>query len=254
MIPSSELVGPHLQAFFTEHLTRHKRATAETIASMRHSFRLFLRFLQERTGIEPAALRLVDLDVPAVLSFLDHLERERGNSVRSRNIRLSAIRSFMRLVALRAPDSLGMVSRVLAIPVKREDKKLVGYLSRPEMDAVLAAPDQTQWAGRRDYALLLTMYNSGARVSEITTLRRPQVHFGPSTFLDLHGKGRKQRTVPLWPHTARVLRNWFEELGPAGGEMAFPNARGHAMSRDGAEYILTRAVDRAKTQCPSLAH
>jgi site-specific recombinase XerD len=253
MNPQTALIGPHLQAFFTEHLTSHKRASIETITSMRDSFRLLLAFMRERTGIEPAALRLSDLDAPAVLAFLEHLEQKRGNSVRSRNLRLSAIRSFLRLVALRVPDSLGMVTRVLAIPVKRQDKRLVGSLTREEMEALLAAPDRTRWTGRRDYALLLTMYNSGARVSEITSLRREQVHFGHSTYLELHGKGRKERTVPLWPHTARVLETWFRELGGTPGGFAFPNARGNKMARDGVEYLLRQAVRKATEKCPGLA-
>jgi integrase/recombinase XerD len=174
-------------------------------------------------------------------------------SVRSRNIRLSAIRSFFRLVALREPASLGIVTRVLAIPIKREDRKLIGYLTRTEMQALLAAPDRSTWAGRRDYALLLTLYNSGARVSEVTALKRDQVCFGASTFLQLIGKGRKERSVPLWPDTAQVLKAWFEELGDDAGPIAFPNARGKALSREGVDYLLKHAMQRAMPTCPSLA-
>ncbi len=253
MKPQTFLLGPHLQAFFTEHLTRHKRASIQTIMSMRDSFRLLLAFLRDRTGIEPAALRLADLDAPAILAFLEHLEQQRGNSVRSRNLRLSAIRSFFRLVALRDPESLGLVTRVLAIPAKRQDKRLVGSLTREEMEALLAAPDRTRWTGRRDHALLLTMYNSGARVSEMTELRREQVRFGTSAYVELHGKGRKERTVPLWPHTARVLETWFRELQGTCGAVAFPNSRGHKMARDGVEYLLRQSVQRATEKCPSLA-
>jgi integrase len=164
--------------------------------------------------------------VPAILAFLDSLEKKRGNSVRTRNIRLAAIRSFFRLVALRDPDSVGLATRILAIPVKRQDKKLVGYLTRDEINAILDVPDKTRWSGRRDRALLLTMYNSGARVLEITSLQRNQVHFGESAFLQLNGKGRKERTVPLWPHTSKVLQAWFLELEGKFGMTAFPNARG----------------------------
>jgi integrase/recombinase XerD len=164
MKPHVALIGPHLQAFFSEHLCNHKRASPQTIASCRDTFRLLLQFLKKTTGIEPAAMEIADMDAPAVLAFLDNLEQQRGNSVRSRNIRLAAIRSFFRLIALRDPDSVGIATRILAIPVKREDKKLVGYLTREEVDAILAVPDRTQWSGRRDHALLLTMYNSGARV------------------------------------------------------------------------------------------
>ena len=247
------LLGPHLQAFFAEHLLTHKRASPETIACYRDTFRLLLRFMRERTGTEPATLPLAALDADAVLAFLDHLERDRGCSVRSRNTRLAAIRSFFRLVALRVPDSLGQVTRVMAIPVKRCDKRLVGYLSRDEVKALLAAPDRTTWSGRRDHALLLTLYNSGARVSEVTALRREQVQLDPAgPYLELHGKGRKERIVPLWAETARVLRAWFRELGDQGGSVAFPSARGRALSRDGIDYLLRQAVGTAAVACPSL--
>jgi site-specific recombinase XerD len=137
--------------------------------------------------------------------------------------------------------------------MKREDRKLIGYLTRTEIQALLAAPDRSKWSGRRDYALLLTLYNSGARVSEVTTLKRGQICFGASTFVQLLGKGRKERTVPLWPDTAQVLKGWFEELGEAAGPMAFPNARGKALSREGVDYLLQQAIQRAISACPSLA-
>ena len=248
------LIGPHLQAFFAEHLLTHKRASPETITCYRDTFRLLLRFMRNRTGTEPATLPLAALDADAVLAFLDHLERDRGCSVRSRNTRLAAIRSFFRLVALRVPDHLGQVTRVMAIPVKRCDKRLVGYLSRDEVKALLAAPDRTTWSGRRDHALLLTLYNSGARVSEVIALRREQVRLNPaaSAHVELHGKGRKERVVPLWAETARVLRAWLHELGDRGDGIAFPSARGRALSRDGIDYLLRRAVATAAVTCPSL--
>ncbi len=252
MSAGTALVGPHLQAFLIDHLGQHKRASPQTIASCRDTFRLFLTFLRDNTGIEPSALRIVDLEAPVVLDFLEYLEQQRGNSVRTRNIRLSAIRSFFRLVAVREPDSVGIATRVLAIPVKREDKTLIGYLTRAEMDALLAAPNRAQWAGRRDHALLLTLYNSGARVSEIIHLTCDQVRFGATTFLALKGKGRKERTVPLWPHTARTLKAWFRELEGKVDNIAFPNARGNGLSRDGVDYLLKRAVQAATTACPSL--
>jgi site-specific recombinase XerD len=246
------LVGPHLQAFFSEHLCNHKRASPQTIASCRDTFRRLLQFLNKTTGIEPAAMKIADIDAPAVVAFLDSLEQERRNSVRSRNIRLAAIRSFFRLIPLRDPDSIGITTRILAIPVKREDKKLVGYLTREEIDAILAVPDRTLWTGRRDHALILTMYNSGARVSEMTSLQRNQVHFGASTFLQIHGKGRKERTVPLWPHTSRVLQAWFRELDGKSGSVAFPNARGRALTRHGVTYLLKEAATAATVSQPGL--
>src|SRR5712691_2615729 len=249
----SHLIAPHIQAFFAEYLCQQRRLSPQTIRSCRDTFRLWLMFLRDHTGVEPSALQITEVDAPVVLRFLTYLEQERGNSVRSRNIRLSAIRSFFRLVALRDPESLGVVTRVLAIPMKREDRTLIAYLTRTEMQALLAAPDQSKWSGRRDYALLLTLYNSGARVSEVTALRREQVRFGASTFLQLVGKGRKERTVPLWPDTAQVLKSWFEELGEDAGPMAFPNARGKTLSREGVDYLLQHARQRALPACPSLA-
>ena len=155
-------------------------------------------------------------------------------------------------MALRDPASVGIVTRVLSIPVKRTEKRLVGYLTRPEIDALLAAPDQTGWLGRRDHALLLTMYNSGARASEVTSLRRGQVRFDTTTYLQLHGKGRKERTVPLWPKTARVLQQWFREreIGPDG--VVFPTVRGTPLSSDGLDHLFQQAVRRAGEACPSL--
>ena len=249
---TSTLIAPLLQYFFTEHLCAHKQVSPRTIISYRDSFRLLLRFLQTRTGHEPSTLTVSDLDAPAILAFLESLEAERSNAVCSRNARLSAVRSFFRVVALRDPASVGIVARVLSIPVKRTEKRLVGYLPRPEIDALLAAPDQTGWLGRRDHALLLTMYNSGARASEVTSLRRGQVHFDTTTYLQLHGKGRKERTVPLWPKTARVLQQWFHEreIGPDG--VVFPTVRGTPLSSDGLDHLVQQAVRRAGEACPSL--
>lgn len=249
---SNRLVAPYLQEFFARYLIQQKRLSPQTILSYRDTFRLWLNFLRDTTGIEPSALGIGDLDAPAILRFLNHLEQQRGNSVRSRNIRLAAIRSFFRWVALRDPESLGIATRVLAIPVKREDKKLIGYLTREEIQALLNAPDRSRWVGRRDHALLLTLYNSGARVSEITTLKRHQICFGASTFLQLIGKGRKERTVPLWSETRQVLKAWFNEQGDQADRIVFPNARGQPLSRDGVDYRLKQAIQQASSVCPSL--
>jgi len=252
MMSRQALIAPHVQAFFAEHLCHHKRVSSKTIASYRDTFRLLLTFVKEDTGKEPSALHIHDLDAPVILRFLDYLEHQRGNAIRSRNARLAAIRSFARFLALRDPESLAITTRVLAIPSKRTDKKLIEYLTRLEVEALLAAPDRSCWGGRRDYALLLTLYNSGARVSEVTTLQRDQVCFGPPTFLQLKGKGRKERTVPLWPQTSQVLQAWFEELGDWGDPIAFPSARGRPLSREGVDYLLQKAVQKAASGCPSL--
>ena len=251
---AGSLIGPHLQAFFAEHLLAHKRASPQTIACYRDTFRLLLRFMRDKTGAEPSALPLAALDADAVLAFLDHLERDRGCSVRSRNNRLAAIRSFFRVVSLRVPDRLGQVTQVMAIPVKRDDKRLVHYLSRDEVKALLAATDRTVWTGRRDHALLLTLYNTGARVSEIIALRREQVRLDLPTgaHVYLRGKGRKERVVPIWAETAQVLRAWFRELGDHGAGVAFPGARGRTLSRDGVDHLLRRTVATAAAACPTL--
>ena len=177
-----------VQYFFTQHLCEHRRSSARTVLAYRDTFRLLLSFLQTLTGRAPTALTIADLDAPAILAFLEYLETDRHNQIRSRNARLGAIRSFFRIVAVRDPANLGIVNRVLSIPTKRTDHRLINYLTRVEMDAVLAAPDPAGWLGRRDHALLLTMYNSGARASEILNLRCGQVTFGPNTYVQLHGK------------------------------------------------------------------
>jgi integrase/recombinase XerD len=249
----SNSLAPLLQYFFTEHLVSHKQVSPRTIVAYRDSFRLLLQFLKKRTGKKPASLCVDDLDAPTILDFLESLEQQRANQVCSRNARLTAIRSFFHVVALRDPASTGVASRVLSIPRKRTDKRLVGYLTREEIDAVLAAPDQSTWIGRRDYALLLTMYNSGARLSEMTGMLRGQVKFDSTTHLQLHGKGRKERVVPLWAKTGRVLRSWFRELELKTTEVAFPSVRGTLLSSDGLNYILQQAVRHAASaSCPSL--
>lgn len=250
--PKTATLGPLLQSFFTQHLQHHKRVSPQTVASYRDTLKLLLQFIQAQQGKEPAALCVTDLEVTVILSFLDYLEEQRQNSARSRNARLAAIRTFFRWVALREPQQVGLATRVLAIPQKRTDKKLVQALTRPEIEAILATPDLTQALGRRDHALLLTLYNSGARVSEIIALQRGQVQFGATTFLQLQGKGRKQRTIPLWTKTSRALQAWFQEQTGASHQLAFPSARGKPLSRDGVDYILQQAVTRAAVECASL--
>lgn len=249
---NNSLIAPLIQSFFTQHLQLHKRVSPQTVACYRDTFRLLFQFIKEQTGREPATFRIADLEAEVVLSFLDHLERQRHNSARSRNIRLAAIRTFFRWVALREPEQINLTTRVLAIPIKRTEKKIVQALTREEMEALLKAPDPSTRQGRRDHALLSTLYNSGARISEITGLQRNQVMFGASAFLQLHGKGRKERTVPLWPKTARTLQVWFRELGGEPQGLAFPSIRETRLSTEGANQILQRAVRGASIECPSL--
>jgi site-specific recombinase XerD len=247
-VPAAALV----QAFFVEYLLNQKHASPRTLATYRDAFRLVLRFVHETKGVQPAAISVADLDAPTILAFLDHIEQKRANCISSRNARLAAIRSFFRFVQMQEPAGLAVASRVLAIPAKRTERKLVGYLTRPEIDAILSTSDRTQWDGRRDHALLLTLYNSGARVSEITGVRRDEIVLDAPASLKLHGKGRKERAVPLWAKTAHVLRAWFQELGDRFGGLAFPSARARRLSRHGVSYLLSRAADRATPACPSL--
>jgi site-specific recombinase XerD len=249
------LIGPLIQLYFAEHLVVHKRASSQTVASYRDTFRLLLQFMQDRTGIAPTDLPLTTVDADAVLAFLHHVEHDRGCSIRSRNIRLAAIRTFFRFVSLRDPTCLGMITRIMAIPNKRFEKKLVGFLSRNEVKALMAAPDIRTRSGRRDHALLLTLYNTGGRISEIIGLRRRQVHIeANSANVQLLGKGRKERVIPLWDETARVLRSWLREIGEAADSIVFPSAQNKPLSRDGADYILRRAVVAASGSCPGLAN
>jgi integrase/recombinase XerD len=241
-----------LQSFVVEYLCTQKRASPQTIARSRDTFRLLLEFLRDTHSIEPAAAGVADLDVPVLLAFLDHLEHMRHNSIRSRHVRLAAIRSCFRRVALRDPASVHHAARVLAMPVKRADRQVVKALSRAEMDAILAVPELGHWSGRRDHARLLTLYNRGARVSELTALEQAQCRFGTQSFLQLHGKGRKERTVPLWPTTARTLPAWFRELSGGQTRLAFPSARGRRLTRNGVDDILPQVVARAAVTCPSL--
>ena len=252
MTSQSQSLAPHVQAFFTHHLCQHKQASPQTIASYRDTFRLFFTFVQATTGREPAALQVRDLDAPSCCNFSTTLSTNAGTRSARAICAWPPSGPFSASSRRRAPESLAIVTRVLAIPTKRADKKLIGALTRAAVEALLAAPDRSYWVGRRDHALLLTLYNSGARVSEVTTLQRHQVCFGPSTLLQLTGKGRKERTVPLWPHTSRTRQAWFAEFREDDGQTAFPNTRGHPLSRDGVAHLLQRATHNAVTGCPSL--
>jgi len=251
-VTAPTLVGPLLQIFFTDHLVAQRRLSLQTVASYRDTFRLLLQFVHRETGIEPVALKIPGLDAEIILGFLDALEKDRGNSVASRNLRLTAIRSFYRMVALRDPASAGVATRVLAIPLKRTNTRVREYLTREEIEAILASIDRTHWCGRRDYGLLLTMYNSGARVSEISGLRQSHVTFGSKSYVQLHGKGRKDRSIPLWPRTARILKDLFRELGQPEQAMAFPSIRGEPLTRFAIHVLLRKAADRASARCATL--
>jgi len=242
-----------LQEFFQRRLVAERGASAHTIASYRDTFELLLRYAEEHTGRTPSALTLEDLDAPLVLAFLDHLETDRGNSPRTRNLRLTAIRSFMRYASLRAPTALPVAERVLAISPKRFDRPALDFLSRAEVQALLDAPDQATWTGQRDTALLTVLYNTGARVSEVAGLRIADLLLDRATALRLHGKGRKERIVPLWKQTAKQLRSWLPQIDNTPTAAVFPNRAGAPMTRSGVEQRLQVAITTATRRCPSLA-
>jgi integrase/recombinase XerD len=242
-----------LQDFFHRRLIAQRGASAHTIASYRDTFELLLRYAEQRTGRTPSALTLEDLDAELILDFLDHLENERGNSARTRNLRLTAIRSFMRHASLRDLSSLPIAQRVLAIPTKRFDRPALNFLSRHEVKALLDAPDTATWSGQRDAVLLAVLYNTGARVSEVTGLKIADVLLDRASALHLHGKGRKERVVPLWKSTATRLRHWLARVDQDPDAPVFPNRAGKPMSRSGVEHRLRVAVMKTSERCPSLA-
>lgn len=246
-------VAPTLEAFFTERLAAQRRASPNTIAAYRDTFRLLLRFVQDSTGTPPTKLQFGDLDAPRIGAFLDHLEHRRDVAISTRNARLAAVHSLFRFAALRHPEHAAVIQRVLAIPAKRADRVLVTYLVRPEVEALLAAPDRSTRHGRRDRALLLLAVQTGLRVSELTGLRCQDVTFGTGAHLRCTGKGRKQRSTPLLPQTVAVLRTWMTELGGGPNDPVFPGPRGHALSRDAVAHLVARHATTAAAVCPSIA-
>jgi integrase/recombinase XerD len=246
-------LAPTMQAFFTERLIGQRQASAHTITAYRDAFRLLLVFAQQRTGIEPHALDIDDLDAALVTAFLDHLEQERGNTPRTRNARLAAVRSLYRYAALRHPEHAATIARVLAIPTKRHDRAIVCYLDEQETAALLAAPDQARWIGRRDHALMTLTVQTGPRVSELTTLRCQDAHLAGTPHIQATGKGRKQRITPLTKHTTDVLRCSTKERAGAPNQPLFPTSRGRALSRDAVALLVSRHAKTASRSCPTLA-
>lgn len=245
-------LAPVLQAFFTDRLARQRHASPQTIAAYRDAWRLLLAFAAARTGKQPSGLDIADLDAPLIGGFLDHLERDRGNSPRTRNARLAAIRSMFGYAALRHPEHAETIARVLAIPARRFDKALVTWLTEPEVDALLAAPDKSTWAGRRDHAMIALAAQAGLRISELTGLTLSDVHLGAGPHVSCHGKGRKERITPLARPVITVLRAWIAERHGEPGQPLFPNRTGGKLSRDAVEKRLARHVTAAAGRCPSL--
>lgn len=242
-----------LQAFFTDRLLRERRASPCTITAYRDTWRLLLRFAAKRTSKSPSALDFPDFDVPLVCAFLDHLEQDRNNSVRTRNARLAAIHSLFRYAALRHPESAATIARVLAILPKRFEHTVVTFLTEPEVQALLAAPDLTSWSGRRDYALLLVAVQTGLRISELIGLRQSDVHLGAGAHIACHGKGRKDRITPLTVPVVNMLRRWLAECGVNPSAQLFRTRTGKPLSPDAIERRITLHASTASVACLTLA-
>jgi integrase/recombinase XerD len=245
-------LGTLVQAFFCKRLISQRRASPHTIASYRDTFRLLLAFAQKRLSRPPSQLELKDISPSLVSDFLDHLEATRSNRARTRNLRLAAIRSFFRFAALEAPDHGGGIQRVLAVPNKRCQRPLIEFLTRAEIEALLAAVDCRTWIGRRDYALLLVAVQTGLRLSEITAVRREDVSLGPGAHIHCVGKGRKERGTPLTKLARRVLQAWMKEPWPNESAFLFPSLSGGRLSADAVQDLVNKHVAAARLKCPSL--
>jgi site-specific recombinase XerD len=241
-----------IERWFTDRLMRHRGASANTIASYRDTFRLLLSFAQERLRRPPSSLGLTDLDAPFICAFLDDLAARRSATARTRNLRLTAIRSFFWYAAFEAPAHSAHIQRVLAIPTKRSDKRQLQFLTRQEIDAILSRPDQTTWIGRRDHALLLLAVQTGLRVSELVGLDRDAVTLGRGAYVRCVGKRRKERCTPLTKTDQHTLRAWLKEPRRRGATALLPNMHGGQFSTDGVPALLNKYVMQARVGCPSL--
>lgn len=242
-----------VQEFFTQYLTRQRALSPQTVACYRDAITLFLRFAAPRLGKAPTSMRLTDISPELILNYLSHLENDRHNSVRSRNLRLTALRSFIKFAGRRDVTALHTVERAMAVPMKRFDRPMLGHLTRDEVVAVLAQPG-SEWTSRRDHLLLTLLYNTGARVSEVIGARVSDVLLEGAACIHLHGKGRKERSVPLWKSTVAAIRAWLRANPDLGVHSALiPNRSGQPMTRCNVAQRLALAVERAKTSVPSLA-
>jgi integrase/recombinase XerD len=245
-------LAPILEAFFTQRLITQRRVSPHTIASYRDTFRLLLGFAHQTTGKSPCQLDLTDLDAPLIGAFLNHLEDQRHNSVRTRNARLVAVHSLFRYAAVCEPAHAGLIQRVLAIPQKRFERAVVSFLTNEEIDAILAVPDRSTWIGRRDHTLLAVALQTGLRVSELITLRCQDISLGRGPHLRCLGKGRKQRCTPLTTQTVALLRTWLKERNGSTDAPVFPSRRGTPLSRDAVERLVDKHATIAANSSPSL--
>jgi len=246
------LIAPTLQSFFTDRLTRQRQASPRTIAAYRDTVRLLLTHVHEQCGKLPSQLDWDDLNASVISAFLYHLELERNNSTRTRNVRLTAIRSLFSYAALRHPEHASLIQRVLAIPPKRFDKRIMTFLTPVEVDALLAAPDQSRWEGRRDRAMMLLAIQTGLRVSELTGLNCGDVTLGTGGSIRCEGKGRKQRAIPLSAPAATLLQSWLRERAGCPADPLFPTRTGRRLSRDAVALRVSTHAATAAHRCPSL--
>lgn len=252
MKTSSSLAGL-LEAFFVDRLMKQRQASRHTIAAYRDTFSLLLRFAQDHLKKPPSTLTLDQLDAPFIATFLDHIEKDRGNSVRSRNARLAAIHSFFQYATLHAPEHSSIIQRVLSIPSKRYDRIEIEFLETHEIEALLAAPDVSTWAGRRDRTLLLVAVQTGLRVSELVGLRVEDVVLGDGAHVRCLGKGRKERCTPLRKDAVKALQSWLREYNPRSSDPLFPSSRGGPLGVDGVAYLVSKHLATARKRCASLA-
>ena len=246
------LIAPTLQAFFTDRLTQQRQASPRTIEAYRDTLKLLLQFVHQQSGKTPSQLDWDDLDATLIAAFLNHLEIQRHNSVRTRNVRLTAIRSLFSYAALRHPEHALLIQRVLAIPPKRFDKRIVTFLTPPEVDALIAAPDQCRWEGRRDRVLMLLAIQTGLRVSELIGLNCGDVTLGIGANVRCEGKGRKQRAVPLTAPVEALLGVWLTERAGQSGDPLFPTRTGRRLSRDAIALRVSTHAATAAQRCTSL--
>ena len=243
-----------LERFFTQRLMQQRQASPHTISSYRDTFRQFLKFVQQQLHKPPSRLNFEEIEAPLIVAFLDDLEKNHGVSVRSRNLRLTALHSFYRYAAFEAPAHSAQIQRVLAIPSKRFARTLVQFLTREEVDALLAAPDQRTWSGRRDHAFILVAVQTGLRLSEMTALTREDLVIGTGAHVRVIGKGRKERCTPIARSTLAVMKAWLRESQRGDGNVLFPSAKGERLSVHGVQYLLNKHRITACEVCPSLKH
>jgi integrase/recombinase XerD len=246
-------IAPHVTAFFEQRLSLERRASEHTCASYAYAFKLLLTYASKRLKVTPSQLALEQIDVPLVVDFLQSLETTRRNAPSSRNVRLAAIKSFMHFMEYRVPSALEQIRRILAIPFKRTESRLVRHLTVEEMQAILDAPNPTCRAGIRDRAMLHLAYAGGLRVSELIGLRLDDLALQPHANMLVHGKGRRERCLPLWKTTTAAMRAWLAVRGIVHVPELFVSARGEPLTRSGFEYLLRKHVRTATRRSPTLA-